>query len=162
MSRKVVDVLNGGADFAIITVALGSDEDGSGGEVTEERRRAIGNDLDLKFDGVICRVPPAAVKGIGVLSGSEVDILPHVDAGIVGARHVEVDVDGVGCEAGGIPFDVELLSGDDGLVHGRGFVEAASLAGCGMGACVRFRGGMKSNGAHWDWPPVSRGGHGRT
>jgi hypothetical protein len=80
------------------------------------------------------------MKGTGVFSSSEVDVLPHVNAGIVGARHVKIDVDGVGFEAGGVPFDVKLLASDNVLVHGRRFVEAASLTGCGIGGQVGSRG----------------------
>ena len=67
-----------------------------------------------------------------------------MNTGIVGARHVKVDVDGVGVEAGGVPFYVKLLASDDVLVHGRRFVEAASLAGYGIGGQMGSEGEMKT------------------
>ena len=98
----------------------------------------------MKLDGPFCGVPPTAVESTGVFSSSEVEVLPHVNAGIVGARHVKVDVDGVGVEAGGVPFYVKLLASDDVLVHGRRFVEAASLAGYGIGGQMGSEGEMKT------------------
>ena len=100
------------------------------------------------------------MEGTGVFSNSEVDILPHVNAGIVGARHVKVDVDGVGIKAGRVPFYVKLLAGGDILIHGRCFVEAASLACCDIDGQVGSKEGMKSAFAHSGWRPVSCDGHG--
>ena len=128
---EVVNVVDAGGNLAVVLVALGGDKNGSSWEVTKERGGTVGNDLDLKLDGGICRVPPAAAEGTSILSSSEVDVLPHVNAGVVSAGHVKVDVDGVGCKAGGVPFDVKLLASGNVLVHGRGLVEAASLTGYG-------------------------------
>ena len=110
----------------------------------------------MKLDGPVGGVPPAATEGIGVFSKGKVDVLPHVDAGIVGARHVKVDVDGVGVEAGGVPLDVEFFTRGDVLVHGGSFIEAASLTGYGDGGQAGFRGGRRVV-AHLGWQPVSCG-----
>ena len=47
------------------------------------------------------------MKGTGVFSSSEVEVLPHVNTGVVGAGHLKVDVDGVGVEAGVVPLCVK-------------------------------------------------------
>lgn len=83
----------------------------------------------MKFDGVSRRVPPAAMKGTSVFTGSEVYILPHVNTGIVGVGHVKIDVDGGSVEAGSIPLHVKVFAGGNILVHSRGLVEAAGGAG---------------------------------
>ena len=83
----------------------------------------------MKFNGAFRRVPPAAMKGASVLSNTEVDVLPHVNTGIVGVGHVEVDVDGGRIEAGRVPFYVKVFTCGNILVHGRRFIKATSSTG---------------------------------
>lgn len=73
------------------------------------------------------------MEGSGIFSNGEVNVLPHVNAAIVGAWHVKIDVNSIGVEAGGVPVNVKVFASGDVLVHGRCFVEAASLASCGSG-----------------------------
>ena len=86
------------------------------------------------------------MEGSGVLSNGVVDILPHVNAGIVGVGHVKVDVDGGRVEAGGVPFYVKILSGGNILVHGWRFVEATSFAGWKLAVRWRFGGEQRATG----------------
>ena len=125
---EVTDIINGGGDLAVVLISLRGGKDGGGREITEERGRTVGNDLELKFDGARRGVPPTTVEGGGVFSEGKVDVLPHVNTGIGGVGHVKVDVDGGGVETGRVPFYVKVLARGDVLVHGRRFVEAASGA----------------------------------
>lgn len=149
LPSKVVHGFNASSDLSIIFVTLGGSKDRSGREVAgKEKRCTTGYNLELELDGRSRIVPPRAMEGGSVFSGAEVDILPHVNAGIVGVGHVKVDVDTVGVETGRIPLYVEVLASGDILIHGRRAVEATSLAGCGIGGQCDSEGEMKSDYTH--------------
>ena len=70
-----------------------------------------------------------------------------MDARRAGTGRVEVDVHGVGCEAGGVPRNVEWGCVFDGLARRGGFVESASVTRCeGKLESIRQGGERKGDG----------------
>lgn len=73
-------------------------------------------DADLERLGSCC-VPPAGHEGRIVLGTGEGDVLPEVDARVVGVGGDQININVLVRHAGGIPRDVERLERVDGVTH---------------------------------------------